>query len=344
MSRDTKKIISHISDDPKEILDIIEKSRFYGEMRQKAEELPFPFHREMLKLLKSSNPLEQKFYFIEDDKHYAFFCSYMNRMNLFTFGKARWFIKIQTVAYPCSLSCGGYITNDLRWMLEYIKTIKGCKLVLNVDRPVEIKGMAFGETLPTCRLVLHDEHTSVNAYIASLRSTYRRRLKQALQNCGDISIKRITDDSIDVHPLYLQTYDRSEYKLECLDKEFFDKSEGEKLVFLKNDIPQGFVLLKANGDELVFMLCGMEYKNNGCNADLYWYMLLNIIDYAIEHGCRNIDFGQTSEKTKLKFGALLEKRYFYAHHTNPVLNLFAIAGRRMLEYTYSFPDFRVFKQ
>ena len=94
-----KAVISHISDDPAEILDIIEKSRYYPQMKQKAEEseLPFPFHREMLKLLKQSNPLQQKYYYLEDEKHYAFFCSYMNRMDLFTFGKAQLFIKLQTI-------------------------------------------------------------------------------------------------------------------------------------------------------------------------------------------------------------------------------------------------------
>ncbi len=345
MSRDMKAVISHISDDPAEILDIIEKSRYYPQMKQKAEEseLPFPFHREMLKLLKQSNPLQQKYYYLEDETHYAFFCSYMNRMDLFTFGKAQLFIKLQTIAFPCSLSCGGYITNDIAWMLEYIKTIKGCKLVLNIDKAVNVKGMAFGETLPTCRLALRDEHVSLQAYMDSLRSQYRRRMKLAVKRCGDINIKKISDDSISVHPMYLQTFEKSEYKLECLEKEFFDRSEGEKLVFIKDGEPQGFVLLKKNGDELVFMLCGMNYKDEGCNADLYYYMLLNIVGYAIEHKCRYIDFGQTSEKTKLKFGAVLEKRYFYAHHSNPLINLLAMAGRRMLEYTYAFPDFRVFK-
>ena len=72
-------------------------------------------------------------------------------------------------------------------------------------------------------------------------------------------------------------------------------------------------------------------------------MLLCIVSYAIEHGCSSIDFGQTSEKTKLKFGAQLNKRYFYAHHSNPLLNLFAMVFRHTLEYTYSFPDYHVFK-
>ena len=113
------------------------------------------------------------------------------------------------------------------------------------------------------------------------------------------------------------------------------------------------------------MFCGMEYHYHSlpddgtgdsgqnkseqkhqefdCNADLYYYMLLQIVDYGIAHHCKTIDFGQTSEKTKLTFGAELEKKYFYAHHTNPFLNLVALLGKHILEYTYEFPEFRVFK-
>lgn len=341
--KNDKRLVQYHTDDPGQIYEYIKKSRFAAEVFTDDMDAAFPFNAGMLKLLRYANPLKQSYYYIEDDDRYAFFTSYLNRMNLFTFGKARLFINLQTIAFPCSLSCSGYITNDPEWMLEYIKTIKGCKLVLNADMPFRMKGMVFGETLPTCRLKLRDDMDTVCAYMRALRSSYRRRINLAVKNCSDISMRRISDDSIDVHPLYLQTYERSEYKLECLSKGFFDKTEGEKIVFLRDDKPLGFVLLKVNGDELVFMLCGMEYKDSECNADLYWFMLYNIVAYAIEHGCKQIDFGQTSEKTKLKFGALLEKRYFYAHHSNPVINFLAMAFKSVLEYKYSFPEYRVFK-
>ena len=92
------------------------------------------------------------------------------------------------------------------------------------------------------------------------------------------------------------------------------------------------------------MFCGMEYRKEEIkNPDLYFYMLLQIVDYAISHHCKTIDFGQTSEKTKMKFGAVLQKKYFYSHHTNPFLNVIALMGRHILEYTYQFPEFHVFK-
>ena len=334
----------YINENPAEIFEQMKNARFAGALFDKDNDLPFPFTLSMLTLLKTANPLKQKFYYIEDDSNYAFFTVYENRMNLFTYGKAEWFMNIQTVAFPCSLSNSGFITNNVKWMLTYIKTIKGCKLVLNLDEKTDIKGMSFGETLPSCELKIPEGINDIKTYMDALRSPYRRRIKIAVKKCSDIEILRISDDSVDIHPLYLQTYDKSEYKLECLNKEFFDKTDGEKIIFLRDKKPVGFVLLKENGSELVFMLCGMDYTPDKDNADLYFYMLLKIVEYALEKNLRIIDFGQTSEKTKLKFGACLKKKYFYAHHSNPFLNLFAMVGKHMLEYKYDFPEFHVFKE
>ena len=44
----------------------------------------------------------------------------------------------------------------------------------------------------------------------------------------------------------------------------------------------------------------MDYRYN--TADLYYYMLYKIIEYAIDRQCKIIDFGQTSEETKMKLG------------------------------------------
>ena len=334
----------YICENPTEIFEHMKNARFAGDLFEKSGDLPFPFTLSVLTLLKSANPLEQKYYYIEDNSNYAFFCVYENRMNLFTYGKAEWFMNIHTIAFPCSLSNNGFITNNVKWMLAYIKAIKGCKLVLNLDEKTDIKGMSFGETLPTCVFAIPENIKDIKTYMDSLRSPYRRRINIAVKNCSDIEIKRIKDDSIDIHPLYLQTYEKSEYKLECLNKEFFDKTDGEKLVFLRDKKPVGFVLLKETKKELVFMLCGMDYTPDKDNADLYFFMLLKIVEYALEKGLRVIDFGQTSEKTKLKFGAILKKKYFYAHHSNPFLNIFAMVGKHMLEYKYDFPEFHVFKE
>lgn len=365
---------------PEEILRVMEESPCYPQILA-AGLGSFPMSGKMLFLLKKANPLPQEYHYIERRSSFAFFTVYENRMNLLTFGKASWYMKIRTIAYPCSLSCGGYLTNDLPMMLSYIKSLKGGTLVLNVPTGDKIKGMCCGETLPTCRLTLRPEHTSPEAYLDSLRSTYRRRIRLALKHCEDVEVREYdpkgnvrfaaegkaegevagngaertlpgtkdAEDTVpekcpDLYDMYCKTYERSEYKLEKLERSFFERIEAVRLVFYREGKPKGFVLLKQASAELVFLFCGMDYPEQGANADLYYLMLYHIVVYGISHRCRTIDFGQTSENTKLKFGAVPEKRFFYAHHSNPVLNLVALAGKTVLEYHYRFPDYHVFKE
>lgn len=302
-------------------------------------ELPYPYTEEMLMLCAEENPLKQEYYYIERGSDYAFFILYHNHMNIFTLGKKELFMNVKTVGFPCSLSDSGYITNNLSFMMEFIKTIKGGKLILNVTGPVDVKGAVLGETLPTCVLKLDCD--SAEEYIQSLRSNYRRRIALAKKRCTDVEMRLITDASVDVHELYLNTYQKSEYKLECLDKGFFDRIDADKLVFFRADKPIGFVLLKKDGEKLIFMLCGMDYS--APTADLYYYMLFNIVNFAFENDCKVIDLGQTSEHTKLRFGAKLDKRYFYAVHSNFFLSMFAKMTKPLLEYRYSFPEYKAVK-
>ncbi|MDE6530227.1 MAG: GNAT family N-acetyltransferase [Lachnospiraceae bacterium] len=298
--------------------------------------LEYPFESDLLNLLKEENKLLQKYVFIQKNDAYAFFTIYENKMNIFTFGKLKCFLKLKVIGYPCSLSCCGFLTNDEEMMFDYIKEIKGAKLVLNVSGSQPIKGMTVGETLPTCILDRHLE--SIEEYMTHLRSPYRRRIKKAAAACKDLTIKTVNDDSVDIYRLYLNTYEKSNYKLEKLEKGFFDRVDAVRLVFFQGTDPVGFVLLKQDREKLIFMLCGMDYDYN--TADLYYYMLYHIVCYAISHGCSAIDFGQTSEDTKLRFGARLEKKYFYAHHSNRILNTAAKLGKGLLEYKYDFPNYR----
>ncbi len=301
--------------------------------------LQYPFESELLNLLKEENKLRQKYVFIRHNDAYAFFTVYENKMNIFTFGKLKCFLKLKVIGFPCSLSCCGFLTNDEEMMFEYIKKIRGAKLVLNVNGNRPVKRMTIGETLPTC--VLDTQLKSIDEYMTRLRSPYRRRIRKAIDACKNLTAKIINDDSADIYRLYLNTYQKSEYKLERLEKGFFDRIDAVRLGFFKDTEPVGFVLLKQDRQKLIFMLCGMDYTYD--TADLYYYMLYHIVCFAISHGCDTIDFGQTSEDTKMRFGARLEKRYFYAHHSNPLLNTAARLGKGLLEYKYDFPDYRAFK-
>ena len=64
----------YICENPTEIFEHMKNARFAEDLFEKSGDLPFPFTLSMLTLLKSANPLEQKYYYIEDNSNYAFFC------------------------------------------------------------------------------------------------------------------------------------------------------------------------------------------------------------------------------------------------------------------------------
>ena len=322
----------------KKVLNNIKVYRYSNIEDFRFKKFDFPFNVDMFKLLKNENKLKQEYYYLKSGKDYAFFSVYENKMNIFTFGKFELFMKLKVVGYPCSLSNCGYITNNEEMMFDFIKSIKGAKIVLNVEKCNKINDYSLCETLPTC--MFKNKFNNMNEYLNSLRSGYRRRIMKALQNTSDM--RCVYDNKIDVYDLYLNTYNKSNYKLEKLERGFFEKINAQKIVFIKDDSPCGFVLLKKNKNKLIFMLCGMDYSYD--TSDLYYLMLYKIIEYAIDNKCEYIDFGQTSEDAKLKMGCYLDKRYFYIHHSNKFLNKIAYLMRGILEYKYSFNDYRVFKE
>lgn len=300
------------------------------------EQIRFPFDNNFLRLIKKENKLKQEYYFVKDKKDFAFIIVYKMKLNIFTFGKANLSLKTSVIGLPCSLSEPGFLTNNSDLVFEFAKRLKGPILILNTKTNKKHDGFAKGETLPTCVLRINCNNTQ--EYLESLRSSYRRRINLAIKKCKDIEIKETRKD---IYNLYLNTYNKSNYKLEKLEKGFFDSVDATALSFIKNKKTVGFVLLKQIDNKIVFMFCGMDYATE--TSDLYYYMLFNIIDYAIKHKCNTIDFGQTSEETKMRFGATLEKRYFYARHSNRIINKIVESKKELLAYKYDFPNYRVFK-
>lgn len=318
----------------------IQKSDNFDEISEKFS-LPFPFNAEFINLLKEENPFKQEYYLAMHKEDFAFFILYKMKLNILTFGSFNLNMKVNVIGMPCSISENGYWTNNESVFLEAVKMLKGPKIVLNVKNPVKARGITVGHTLPTCVFV--NDFENIDEYVLSLRSHYRRRINKAIKNCKNIKIEQIIGECSErVYDLYLKTYEKSSYKLEKLNAGFFDKIDAEKIIFSENGEELGFVLLKKHEDTLYFMLCGMNYEIN--TADLYYFMLYKIIAYAIENKCKLIDFGQTSEETKLKMGAVLSSRYFYAHHSNKALNRLIGYGRKFLEYCPQLMKLHVYKE
>jgi len=144
-----------------------------------------------------------------------------------------------------------------------------------------------------------------------MRHPYRRRIKKGLKHRSKILIRELkyTDFNDSHYSLYRSVMNRTKNPLEILNIEFFQKYESKMYEFLDKESNRviGFIQLKSFDDTLTFMFCGFNKEDNE-PYDLYYNMLLKIVEEGIEKGMKTINFGQTSEETKIKIGCIEEPK------------------------------------
>lgn len=269
----------------------------------------------LLYLLEKLNPCNQEYELIENN----IIVSYSLKLNLLNFSnmfplKAN----VQIIGLPVSVCLSGYTGDDIS-IEKAVKKRKGLKIILNGDSP--FKG--GGKTLST--FVFENRFSSFNEYLNSLRSPYRRRINKALNAREKLIIRNFSrhEFSQEHYNLYLSIMSRTENPLETLPIEFFQQYEADLYEFIdkKTNEPIGFIQLKEVKNKLYFLFGGFEKKDIE-TCDIYFNMLLKIIETGIEKSVKEIEFGQTAEESKLKIGCKEKYKYLYIHHSNPFINFF----------------------
>lgn len=269
----------------------------------------------LLSLLEKVNPCKQEYEVVENN----LIISYSLKLNLFNF-RNMYPLKanVQIIGLPISVCLKGYL-GDSRAVEKIIKKRKGIKIILNSDSP--FKG--GGNTLST--FVFENNFSSFDEYLSMLRSSYRRRINQALKNREKLTIKKFSkhEFSTEHYQLYQSVMNRTENPLETLPMEFFQQYDAELYEFRYKNTNEaaGFVQLKESKDTLYFLFGGFN-KADIEKCDIYYNMLLKILEVGIEKSVKKIEFGQTAEETKLKIGCKEKYKYLYIHHSNPIINFF----------------------
>lgn len=266
----------------------------------------------LLSLLEEINPCNQCYEITGD----CLIISYDSKLNLFNFKnilplKA----KAQIIGLPVSLSQRGYFGN-LNKAVETVKKRKGLKIILNADEEI-IKG---ARTLST--FVFDNNFETFDDYLNKLRSSYRRRINKALKYRNYINIEKIQNSnfSAEHYKLYLSIMTRTDNPLETLPIDFFRNYDSEIYEFTdRNDNVTGFIQLKEFDGKLCFLFGGFN-REDVEKYDIYYNMLLKIIEIAIEKKVKIIEFGQTAEESKLKIGCREVYKYLYVHHSNAAIN------------------------
>ena len=302
--------------------------------------------KEFLSFMEQIDKCEQKYYMLYDDGVLdCVFMTYVReKYNLAMFAKFNLYQKMTLVYVPLSVTRPGIAYNKrLTEAMEYIKTIKGPKIFLNLE-DVEAKGYAKGLTCPKC--IWTNKFNSFEHYLNSLRSNYRYRYNKCLKKSCPLKIEYLNnnaDFTEEMYDCYLQVYNKSRIRVEKLPIEFF-RGKFFKIFVLKNEEKVvGFGQLLENGKELIFEFVGVDYKYNNI-YDTYHKILLEIVKYGIETGFKTIDFGQTADESKLKLGSKYTMLYAYLHNSNKLINAINKKLAKRIEYKPITTDYNVFKE
>lgn len=267
----------------------------------------------LLELLERVNPCNQEYESING----VSIITYSLKLNIFNFTKLfPIHIKTKIIGLPISLCEKGY-WGDSNKVRNLINSKKGLKIVLNAEKELGTSG----QTLST--FVFYNNFNSFNDYLDSLRCSYRRRIKKALNHRKKLVIREIDKDSFTKthYESYISIMERTENPLEILPIEFFKDYDCDLYEFLDLESGKilGFIQTKEMEDCLYFFFGGFNKEDNE-KYDLYYNMLIKIIETGIEKGVKTINFGQTAEESKLKIGCVEVPKYLYIHHSNFIIN------------------------
>ncbi|HAS83084.1 MAG TPA: hypothetical protein DCS43_10535 [Verrucomicrobia bacterium] len=296
-----------------------------------------PFlQRDSLNILEDVNPCGQRYYLAGEGTEGSIAVTYRHKLNVLTFWRSQG-IRIPVTVIGCPLSVGepGYVFGDAASgmaLRHHLATLAGITLVLNAEAGASWPGWNDGLTLPGCRLVLPADG-GMSTWLASFRSSYRRRIRQAQSRWEGVAASRLlpSEFGLDYYALYRSVWQRSAFQLECQPVDFFQRFPARITGFKMQGHALGFIQTVRDGGTLYFLFGGMDYALRD-RYDVYWNLLLAVIAEAFEEGCHTVELGQTAELAKQRLGGQLVARHLHARHANKAVNKGLRMAARCLSY------------
>ncbi len=194
-----------------------------------------------------------------------------------------------------------------------------------------INGYARVPSLPMVQLNI--AYASFDEYMTKVlskatRKDLRRKFK-ATAGADPIEmtvVHDITPFVDEVHPLYLQVYERSSLHFEKLTREFLCRLGREMpdktrfFIWRQNGRAIAFSLVMLQGDTLYDEYVGMDYSV-ALDLHLYHYTLRDLIQWGIEHGFRTYCSTALNYDSKLHLRCELSPLDLYVRHTSPIANV-----------------------
>ncbi len=183
---------------------------------------------------------------------------------------------------------------------------------------------------PNMVMYLRPEWHSIDDYLASMKSKYRKRTRSALRKASSFGFKNAEVEDIErnietIYALYLEIVDRAPFNMFVLSKEYFinlKSNLGElcqfTLVYKENELV-AFQINLINHEHIDAHFLGYNHDYL-VSHDLYLNLLLNSVKIAIENNSKSIVFSRTAMQIKSSIGAIPEDLYLYLALQNKILN------------------------
>jgi predicted N-acyltransferase len=194
------------------------------------------------------------------------------------------------------------------------------------------------------------EYTNFDDYLkgkisARTRETLRRKLRVGARANPPITMTVTGDASAfvdELHPLYLNVFERSSMQFERLSKQFLSeigKRIPDKVRFFiwrQNTRAIAFALCMVHGDHIYYENVGFDYSV-AFKLHLYYYVFRDIIEWGIANGCKHFHSGSLNYDPKWHLRQSLEPIDLYVRHTSPAINAVLKRLLPLMEPTRSDP-------
>jgi len=304
--------------------------------------------REFLNHLHKYNPCSQRYYELyHSERLVAGTVVYTLKVDILTFANIRSPFKLQIIGIPASIAAPPMIgdENEFEYFLaELIGLESGLILGINFINDYLQNKVVNLRTLPT--IIFKSAYDRIESYENSLRHPYRRRLRKIRDKFAGVDV--MTSDcsvfSEEHYELYLQIMRKTTTKLETLGLDVFRylPSNFKLTTYYAGQIMLCWYIVCHDVDVLTYFFGGMNYSLRD-KYQSYNNNLLGILETAIDRHYQTIDFGQTAEIAKTRFGGELSERRMFIYHKNLViLRLFKLL-RNLIAYTKVNKKCHIFK-
>lgn len=183
---------------------------------------------------------------------------------------------------------------------------------------------------PNMEIVVRPGWKTFDAYLASVTSKYRRRLRDT-RNKGRLLVRRPLDAAaIEKHgdrieELYLAVAGKSDFRMALVNGDYFRRvkealgDDFELEGYFLDDRLAGFGSRVWRGREMETYYLGMDYALNAEHA-IYQNILYDDLERGIERGASRILWGRTAHEMKSGLGAVPLDLACFVRQRDPVTN------------------------